>query len=250
MIAGGAEVVRPGVKMRSSGRKNSNLREIKITKDFISNQPAALLYEQGRTRIICSATYTEKVPLFAKEKKRGWVSAEYSMLPYSTGRQRFFRERSRTDNRNIEIQRFIGRALRSAIDLKKTDGFNITVDADVIEADGGTRCASVNGGMIALIMLLKHLVFENKLYDLPDFRMLAAVSVGIRGEDIITDLDYEEDSEIDADINIVSSEIGEIIEVQGVAEEGSVPYDLFRSAIEKGVEKNFEIIKKIKDSLK
>lgn len=235
--------------MRSNSRKNGELRDIQITPDYISNQPATILYEQGGTRVICSATFTEKVPFFAKEKKKGWISAEYSMLPYSTGKQRFFRERGRTDSRNIEIQRFVGRALRSTFDLNKTDGFNITVDADVIEADGGTRCASVNGGMITLYKLLKHLVYENKLFELPDIRLVAAVSIGISGGEIISDLDFEEDSKIDADINIVSSEAGEIVEVQGVAEEGTVPYDLFRKAIEKGVEKNFEIIKKIRTFL-
>lgn len=232
--------------MRKNGRNNSDLREINIVKEYISNQPATLLYEQGRTRVICSASYNEKVPFFAKEKKKGWISAEYSMLPYSTGKQRFFRERGRTNNRNIEIQRFIGRALRSAFDLKKISGFNIIIDADVIQADGGTRCASVNGGMITIVKLLKHLVFENKLFELPKIELISAVSIGIKDGEIISDLDFVEDSNIDADINVVSNKKGEIIEIQGVSEENTVSLETFSKAIKEGVEKNIEIIKKMR----
>ncbi len=232
--------------MRFDERKNSDLRKIEIEDDFISNQPASLMIKQGNTRIICAASYNTKVPFFAKEKKKGWVSAEYSMLPYSTGKQRFFRERGKTDNRNIEIQRFIARALRSMFDLKKIMDFNIMIDCDVIQADGGTRCASINGGVITLVKLLKHLVFDNKLFELPEIEPVAAVSVGIRKNEIIADLDFEEDMSVDADINVVSSESGKIVEVTGFAEESMVSFDLFNEAVKLGIEKNFEIIQLMK----
>ncbi len=229
--------------MRDNGRKKEELRNINITDNYISNQPASLLYQQGNTRIICTAFFTEKVPLFAKSEKKGWISAEYSMLPGSTGKQRFARERGgRIDNRNIEIQRFIGRSLRNIIDLKKIDGFNIIFDMDVIQADGGTRCASVNSGVIALMKMLRHLVFENKLYEIPKFEPIAAVSVGIKDGEVLTDMDFAEDSKIDADINIVSNGKGEIIEVTGFAEESSIRKNLFFEAVNTGIEKNSEII--------
>ena len=125
---------------------------------------------------------------------------------------------------------------------KKIRDLNISLDMDVVQADGGTRCASINGGVIALIKLLKHLVFENKLYEVPDFKPIAAVSVGIKNRDILVDIDFSEDSTIDADINIVSDSDGNITEVTGFAEESSVPKSLFLKAIETGIEKNFEIL--------
>ena len=241
---------RRGVKMRENNRKNDELREISIEEDFITNQPASLLYKQGNTRLICTAMYNEKVPFFAKTEKKGWISAEYSMLPGSTGKQRFLRERGgRMDKRNIEIQRFVGRSLRNIIDLKKIKDFNIFLDMDVVQAHGGTRCASVNGGVIALMKMLKHLVFENKLFEVPPFEPFAAVSVGIKNGEILADIDFPEDSNIDADMNIVSNGKGDIIEVTAFAEESSVPKDLFFKAIDLGIEKNNEIIEIIKNYL-
>jgi len=234
--------------MRENNRKNDELRNISIELDYITNQPASLLYRQGNTRLICTAMFNEKVPFFAKNEKKGWISAEYSMLPGSTGKQRFLRERGgRMDKRNIEIQRFVGRSLRNIIDLKKIREFNIFLDMDVVQADGGTRCASVNSGVIALMKLLKQLVFENRLIELPEFDPVAAVSIGIREEEILADLDFSEDSGIDADINIVSNENGDVIEVTGFAEENSIPKDLFFKAIELGIEKNAEIISILKE---
>jgi len=233
--------------MRKDGRGPLELRKINIQDKYISNQPASLLYEQGQTRVICTATFSEKVPYFAKNEKKGWISAEYAMLPASTGKQRFFRERNgRVDKRNIEIQRFIGRALRNVINLKKIGDYNIFIDSDVLEADGGTRCASVNGGVVTLIKLLKHLVYENLLYEVPEYELVAAVSVGIKDGEILADIDFPEDSVVDADINVVSSEKGNLIEVMGFAEESPVPKDIFFKAMDIAVEKNNEIIKILK----
>ena len=236
--------------MRENKRENNELREISIEENYITNQPASLLYKQGNTRIICTAMFNEKVPFFAKSEKKGWISAEYAMLPGSTGKQRFLRERGgRTDKRNIEIQRFVGRSLRNMFDLKKIKDFSIFLDMDVVQADGGTRCASINSGVIALKKLLKHLVFENKLFEVPEFKPVAAVSIGIKDGEILADIDFEEDSNIDADINIVSNEDGDIIEVTGFAEESSIPKDLFFNAIDLGIEKNNEIQNILKNYL-
>ncbi len=236
--------------MRDNKRDNAELRKISIEENFITNQPASLLYKQGNTRIICTAVFNEKVPFFAKSEKKGWISAEYGMLPGSTGKQRFVRERGgRMDKRNIEIQRFVGRSLRNIIDLKKIKDFNIFLDMDVIQADGGTRCASINSGVIALKKLLKHLVFENKLFEVPEFKTMAAVSIGIKDGEILADIDFEEDFNIDADLNIVSNEDGNVIEVTGFAEESSIPKDLFFKAIDLGIEKNNEIINILKNHL-
>ena len=236
--------------MRESDRGNTDLREIIIEEDYITNQPASLLYKQGNTRLICTAVYNDKVPFFAKNEKKGWISAEYSMIPGSTGKQRFMRERGgRMDKRNIEIQRFIGRSMRNIVDLKKIKDLNIFLDMDVIQADGGTRCASVNSGVIALMKLLKHLVFENKLYEVPEFEPVAAVSIGIKDGEILADIDFPEDSNVDADINIVSNGKGDIIEITGFAEESSVPKDIFFKCINLGIEKNNEIITILKKHL-
>ncbi|MEN8154944.1 MAG: ribonuclease PH [Acidobacteriota bacterium] len=236
--------------MRKDGRNLIDIRKINIQDKYISNQPASLLYEQGQTRVICTATFSDKVPFFAKNEKKGWISAEYAMLPASTGKQRFFRERNgRVDKRNIEIQRFVGRALRNVINLKKIGDYNIFIDSDVLEADGGTRCAAVNGGVLTLIKLLKHLVYENLLYEVPEYELVAAVSVGIKDGEILADIDFAEDSVVDADINIVSSEKGNIIEVMGFAEESPVPKDLFYKAMDIALEKNNEIIKILKEHI-
>ncbi len=243
MTGGNRENLPTGGKMRNNDRNNNDLREITVEGGYITNQPASLLYKQGDTRLICTAMYNEKVPFFAKNEKKGWISAEYAMLPGSTGKQRFVRERGgRTDKRNIEIQRFVGRALRNVIDLKKIKDFNIFLDMDVIQADGGTRCASINGGVIALTKLLKHLVFENKLYEIPEMNPVAAVSIGIKEGEILADIDFSEDSTVDADINVVSDSKGNIAEVTGFAEESLIQKGLFIKAIEIGIEKNFEIL--------
>jgi len=168
------------------------------------------------------------------------------MLPGSTGKERAQRERQKVNKRNIEIERFLGRSLRTTFNLKAIDGITIYIDTDVLQADGSTRCTSLNGAMIALVKTLRHLVYETIIPDLPQVRPVAAVSVGIKGEQLLVDLNHQEDSSVDTDINIVSSEDGSIVQVQAFAEENQVPYPLFQKAIQLGIEKNFEIIKLIK----
>ena len=236
--------------MATDSKNELNIREIKIVPNFIKNAPGSALVEQGNTRIISTATYLNKVPQFLKDSRKGWIIAEYSMLPGSTGNDRIVRERQKVNNRNIEIQRFIGRALRSTFDLRAIDGKTIYIDADVIQADGSTRCASINCGMIALIEILKHLVFEHKIAEFPKIEFISAVSIGVKKKEILVDLTYKEDSSVDADINIVSSENQNIIEVQASGEESSIPKETFKRVIDIGIKKNLEIIKILKKSLK
>lgn len=219
---------------------------MKIVPGYVKNIAGSALIEMGDTRVLCTATCEARVPYFLKGSGKGWVQAEYGMLPGSTGTQRSQRERQRVNHRNIEIQRFIGRALRNTFNLAKIDGWNIAIDTDVLQADGSTRCAAINGGMTALVKALRHLVFENCIKDLPPIEWIAAVSVGIKDNEILADLTYKEDSAADADINIVSSEKGNIVEVQAFAEENPIAKEVFNKAIDLAVEKNLEIIQQLK----
>lgn len=228
--------------MRKSGRDKDQLREIIVTPGFVKNVPGSALIQQGDTRVVCAATFETKVPHFLKSGNKGWVQAEYSMMPGSTGNERIQRERQRINNRHIEIQRFIGRSFRTMFDLQRIQGVTITIDTDVLEADGGTRCASINGGVVALVKCLRKMVYESIIPDLPRMKMISAVSIGIKKNEILVDLDYKEDFEADADINIVSTEHEEIVEIQAFAEESTIPKSLFNQVIEIGVKKNLEII--------
>jgi ribonuclease PH len=235
------------MNLRNDGRSYDQMREIIITPDYIKHVSGSVMIEQGDTRVVCTATHEGRVPIFLRGGNKGWVQAEYAMLPGSTGsHQRSQRERNRVNNRNIEIQRFIGRALRTTFDLRKILGMTIYIDTDVIQADGGTRCASLNAGMIALVKTLRYLVFENKLKHLPEIEFISAVSIGVKNSEILVDLNYKEDSNADADINIVSSENGKIVQVQAFGEERNIPKEIFHKVIDIGVEKNLEIIKQLK----
>jgi ribonuclease PH len=232
--------------MRKDGREAKQLREIRVFPDYIKNVPASALIEQGDTRVVCTALYEDKVPFFLKNSPKGWIRAEYSMLPGSTGNERIQRERLRVNNRHIEIQRFIGRALRTCFDLKVIEGKTISIDTDVLEADGSTRCASLNGGMVALAKMLKYMVYETIIPDFPEIEWIASVSLGVKEKDILVDLNYKEDSSADADINIISSEKGSIVEVQAFGEEKTIPKEIFLEVIDLGIEKNLEIIQQLK----
>ena len=228
--------------MRANDRPAAELRPIVFIPGYVRNVPGSVLCEQGHTRVIATATVEERVPPFLKKSGRGWVTAEYAMLPGSSGNQRIARERGKINNRSGEIQRFIGRALRASVDMKALGERTITLDADVIQADGGTRCASLNASLLALIFALKHLVYEQVIADFPGFRFAAAVAIGVKGQEILADLDYEEDSGIDSDINIVSDAGGALIEVQSFCEGAPLPREIFQKAVALGCEKNLEII--------
>lgn len=235
--------------MRHNQRRPDEIRPIRFTPHFISRTPGSVLVELGETRVVCTATYENRVQHFLRGKGSGWITAEYAMLPGSTGNQRVARERLKINHRHGEIQRFMGRALRSTLDLKKLGERTITIDADVISADGSTRCASVCGGMMALLLLLKHMVYETVIPHFPAPRLLASVSVGVCRGEVVADLDYEEDSSAESDIAVVSNEAGELIEVMAFAEGKPLSVVHLSEAVAMAEQRNREIIGIIRTTL-
>ena len=205
--------------MRPSNRAPDEMRDIKFTRNFTRHAEGSVLVEFGHTRVLCTATVEEKVPRFLKGKGQGWVTAEYGMLPRSTN-TRMGREaaRGKQGGRTMEIQRLIGRSLRAAVDLKALGERSITLDCDVIQADGGTRTASITGACVALSDAVNGLIKEGVLKENPIQHMVASISVGIYQGVPVLDLDYAEDSNAETDMNVVMDETGEFIEIQGTAE--------------------------------
>ncbi|MBU2706345.1 ribonuclease PH [Zooshikella marina] len=208
--------------MRPSGRTPDQLREVTITRNYTKHAEGSVLVAFGDTKVICNATVEENVPRFLKGAGKGWVTAEYGMLPRSTG-ERMAREASRgkQGGRTLEIQRLIGRSLRAAVDLTKLGERTIYVDCDVIQADGGTRTASITGAMVAVIDALQTLQQKKLLATDPLLHFVAAVSVGVYQGVPVLDLDYAEDSNAQTDMNVVMNEEGGLIEVQGTAEDAA-----------------------------
>ena len=204
---------------RPSGRLPNQLRKVQITRDYSEYAEGSALIEFGNTKVICSATVESGVPRFLRGQSQGWVTAEYGMLPRSTG-ERMNREavRGKQSGRTQEIQRLIGRSLRAAIDLKQLGDHTIYIDCDVIQADGGTRTASITGAFVALVDALRWLQRNKSIRSDPLQKMIAAVSVGICGGVAVLDLDYAEDRDAQTDMNVVMTENAEFIEVQGTAE--------------------------------
>ena len=203
--------------MRTDGRQPDEKRPVKIDTDFVRTAYGSCLIATGNTRVICTASVEETVPPFLKGQGKGWVTAEYAMLPASTG-ERKKRDGIKKDGRSVEIQRLIGRALRQAVDLEKLGERTITLDCDVLEADGGTRTASITGAMVALTCAVDRLVREKKLLVSPVIHQVAAVSAGIVEDVPCLDLCYQEDSHAQVDMNFVMNEKGEFIELQGTGE--------------------------------
>ncbi len=205
--------------MRPSGRQPEDLRPIGITRHYTRHAEGSVLVEFGATRVICTASVEPGVPRFLKGSGQGWITAEYGMLPRATG-SRNAREaaRGKQGGRTLEIQRLIGRSLRAAVDLKRLGDVTDTLDCDVIEADGGTRTASVTGACVALVDALRHLQRKKLLNSDPLRFLVAAVSVGVWRDRALLDLDYAEDSTAETDLNVVMSEQGGLIDLQGTAE--------------------------------
>ncbi len=206
--------------MRVDGRKKNQLRPLKITRNFIKHAEGSVLIEMGDTKVICTATIEERVPPFLRDQKKGWVSAEYAMIPRSS-KERIPREsaRGKVGGRTHEIQRLIGRSLRSVVDTKVLGERTIWIDCDVIQADGGTRTASITGSFIALVDAVQFLRKEKKVEAMPVKDYLAAVSVGKVGGELFLDLNYPEDSTAEVDMNVVMTGEGRFVEVQGTAEQ-------------------------------
>ena len=213
--------------MRANGRRPNEIRALKITRDFLKHPPGSVLIEMGNTKVICTATVEDSVPAFLKNSGKGWLTAEYSMLPTST-HSRTPREstRGRIGGRTHEIQRLIGRSLRSVTSLDVYGEKTIYVDCDVIQADGGTRSASITGGFVALVDLFRKMREQGIVERIPVEDYVAAVSVGVVDNDIYLDLDYEEDYKAHVDMNFVMTGKGLFIEIQGTAEEAPFERDL------------------------
>jgi len=208
--------------MRPSNREPNQLRDIKITRQYTQHAEGSVLVEFGQTRVLCTASVIDGVPRFLKGKNQGWITAEYGMLPRSThSRNEREASRGKQGGRTLEIQRLIGRALRTCVELKGLGETTITLDCDVIQADGGTRTASITGACVALRDAIEWMYAKEKIKKQPIFNYIAAVSVGIyRGQPVL-DLDYAEDVLAETDMNIVMNEKNQFIEVQGTAEDAA-----------------------------
>jgi len=266
--------------VRFDGRKNDEIRKTTITRDFLKYPEGSVLITQGSTKIIITASVEESVPRFLADTGTGWITAEYSMLPRATQNRN---RRKTSDGRSMEIQRLIGRSMRAAFNYEKlgertikvdcdviqADGgtrcasitgavsFNyeklgertIKVDCDVIQADGGTRCASITGAWVAVFDALNYLYNNQLIYSFPDYKILSAISLGLKGNEILLDLNYAEDSKVDVDFNLVMNEDSAIIEVQGTAEGAPFSKDKLSEIIELGEKGVLELIQIQKEIL-
>jgi ribonuclease PH len=213
-------IISTGGNMRPSGRAANQLRPVKITRNYTKHAEGSVLVEFGDTKVICTASAETGVPGFLRGKGEGWVTAEYGMLPRSTG-SRMGREaaRGKQGGRTVEIQRLIGRSLRAAVDMKKLGENTIVIDCDVIQADGGTRTASITGACVALVDAINALRRKGAIKEDPLKHLIAAVSVGIYKGEPVLDLDYAEDSNAETDLNVIMTAQGGFVEVQGTAEQ-------------------------------
>jgi len=238
---------------RNDGRAPNQMRDVSIKKNFIKHAEGSVLIQVGDTKVICNASVEEKVPPFLRDKKKGWVTAEYSMLPRST-HTRMSRESSRgkVSGRTQEIQRLIGRSLRAVVDMEKLGERTIWIDCDVIQADGGTRTASITGAFVAMCLAMKQLKKEKKIDTIPIKDFVAATSVGVLAGKKILDLEYSEDSIAEVDMNIVKTGSGGFVEIQGTAEQEPFTdkdMDAMLSLANKGIKELIALQKKTIGSL-
>lgn len=234
--------------MRPNNRNSNELRPISIITDFITHPEGSVLISIGETKVICNASIEDRVPPFLRGQGKGWITAEYAMLPRAT-EQRNIRESSRgkVSGRTMEIQRLIGRALRAVVDLDKIGERTIWVDCDVIQADGGTRTASITGAFVAVVLALGKLLEQEAIEEMPITDYLGAISVGILPDgEAVLDLEYVEDAEAKVDMNIVMKGKNEFVELQGSGEESSFSYQELEKMLElgkKGIDEIFQIQK-------
>lgn len=232
--------------MRPSKRTPNQIREVTIQPNVNAYAEGSCLVKFGNTHVICTASVEEKVPPFLRNKGTGWVTAEYNMLARST-HQRNSRDPMKPNGRAIEIQRLIGRSLRSVIDVKKLGERQIIIDCDVIQADGGTRCAAITGGYVALAIAVKKIVNQRLVKENPLIGSVCALSCGIFAGEVVADLDYAEDSKCEVDSNFVINQNFDLIEIQGTAEQGAMSFGQVSKMYElakKAAEEIFEIQKK------
>lgn len=236
--------------MRPSGRAPDQLRDINITRHYTKHAEGSVLIEFGETKVLCNATVESKVPGFLRGQGQGWVTAEYGMLPRSTG-SRMGREaaRGKQGGRTMEIQRLIGRSLRAAVDMKALGEHTITVDCDVIQADGGTRTASITGAFVALVDAVSYMLDNNMIETDPVNGHIASISVGIYQGTPVMDLDYAEDSSCETDMNIVMNDEGGFIEIQGTAEGAAFSPDELNAMLDLGKQAIDQLIEKQREAL-
>jgi ribonuclease PH len=235
--------------MRANKRSSDAIRPVSLTPDFLAFADGSALIELGKTKVVAAATIEEKVPSFLKGSGKGWITAEYAMLPCST-EKRTPRERGpgRMSGRTQEIQRLIGRSLRTVTDLKILGERTITIDCDIIQADGGTRTASITVGCVALALALKKMMDEGVIDEMPLQNLVSAVSVGIVDGGLLLDLDYREDSSAEVDMNIVKTDTGKIVEIQATAEKSPFTkkdFNALLSLADKGIKELFLVQKEI-----
>jgi ribonuclease PH len=236
--------------IRPSQRSANQLRDISITRNYTKHAEGSVLVEFGDTKVLCNASVEKSVPRFLKGTGKGWITAEYGMLPRSTN-TRMDREaaRGKQSGRSLEIQRLIGRSLRAAIDLTKLGEHTIKIDCDVIQADGGTRTASITGGCVAMMDAINHLIANKMVSTNPVKQLIASVSVGIYKGHAVLDLDYDEDSNAETDMNVVMTESGGFIEVQGTGEDGDFSHDQLLEMLALGKSGIEELVAKQKQAL-
>lgn len=235
--------------VRSDGRSNEKIRPVKITTDYIKHAEGSCLIELGQTKVICTASVDSKVPPHLKDTGSGWVTAEYAMLPRATN-TRNQRERAKLSGRTFEIQRLIGRAMRSCVDLMQLGEKTVIIDCDVIQADGGTRVASITGAYVALVKALRTMKDKGQISAIPLKNQIAAVSVGMINGEILLDLCYEEDSKADVDMNVVVTGDGGFIEVQGTGENSTFSKEELDKMLQSAQKGIAELLKVQKEALK
>lgn len=234
---------------RPSGRNADQLRNVELQINVNKHAEGSCLIKAGDTQVICTATVEEKVPNWLKNMGQGWVTAEYGMLPRATGTRTDREAKKGQTGRTQEIQRLIGRALRAGIDMRKIENINIKIDCDVIQADGGTRTASVTGGFVALYLACQKLLAQGKIKEMPITQFISAVSCGVYQGVPVLDLDYIEDSNAGTDSNFVMTDKNTLIEIQGTAEHGAFTSDEFMSLMKLAQKGTSELIQKQKEVL-
>lgn len=236
---------------RKNNRPDNALRPIHFDTHFTKHAEGSVLSSCGDTRVICNASIQEGTPKFLRDSKSGWLTAEYSMLPRST-HTRCDREatRGKQSGRTVEIQRLIGRCLRNSLDLKKLGDFTVTVDCDVIQADGGTRTTAINGAMVALILAIRNLQYKKILQVDPVKHLITAFSLGMMNKAVLLDLDYEEDSTVDVDCNICLCENGNIVEIQGSAEGEAMNPSVLNTMLEQSLHAQKQLLDAMHEALK
>ncbi len=238
--------------LRQDGRNNSQLRPVKIIRNYIKHAEGSALIEVGDTKVICTASVEERIPPFKKESGEGWVTAEYAMLPRATGvRNPRDISKLKLNGRSQEIQRLIGRSLRTVVNLKLLGERTITIDCDVIQADGGTRTASITGSYIALVDACQKLIDDGLISKMPVIGYVAATSVGVVNDEELLDLCYVEDSSAEVDMNVIMSDQGEFIEIQATGEKTSFnkkQLDVLLNLAQSGIERLIQIQKEVLNS--